>query len=90
MKYFIFLFAGEALVTTSEGDLVVNTETSITAETLQTPSNNSNGTQDRQGREISKVLDQSRNGQHVDEGKKIYSASFASNMTSVSDTLASQ
>ena len=79
IKLLYFLLAGEALVATSEGESVVNTEPSITAES---PSINSNGTQNR-SREISGVSDQSRNGQHVDEGKKIYSVSFASNMNSL-------
>lgn len=50
-------------------DSVVRTEPSITAEPLQTPLNNSNGTQNRTGN-MSRVSDQSRNGQNVDEGRE--------------------
>ena len=63
-----FLLAGEALVTTSEVDSFVHTEPSITVG--QTPPNSSNGT-------LSRVSDQSRNGQHADEGKENYSSSHA-------------
>lgn len=54
----------------------------LAGEALPTPPNNSNGTQNRDG-EILRGSDQSRNGQHVDEGKKIYSVLFASNINSL-------
>ena len=70
------LLAGEALVTTSEVDSFVHMEPSITVGSLQTPPNSSNGT-------LSRVSDQSRNGQHADEGKENYSSSHAFIVNSV-------